>query len=237
MSPEVNAEEHLVGHYSALGDLKSDFRNRNLYNLVAGLVKGNKVVDIGCGVGELLSILKARGKLVAGVEPARGMRELAQKINPDIPVSANLNLNEKVDSVVMLDVLEHIEDDTEQVRKINSVLNSGGEFIFVVPAHQILYGQRDKQMGHYRRYSKKMLKNLLVRNGFEIISMRYWNALGFLPYFISEKILRKALNLKSRHKASLMQRLLNLWVERIENHFDFGFGLSIIGVAKKHEVL
>ena len=56
----VNAEEHLVEHYSALENLKYDFRNYNLFNLVSRLVKGESVVDIGCGPASFLSILKAK---------------------------------------------------------------------------------------------------------------------------------------------------------------------------------
>ena len=227
----VNAEEHLVEHYSALENLKYDFRNYNLFNLVSRLVKGESVVDIGCGPASFLSILKARGKSVAGVEPARGMRELAEKLNPEIPVSLDLNLNEKVDTVTMLDVLEHIEDDSGQVKKIYSVLQSGGEFIFVVPANPFLHGLRDRQMGHYRRYSKKQISRLLTANGFKIKHLRFWNALGFFPYLISEKILRKPLESNFRHKGS---RALDLWFRWVENNFDFGFGLSIIGIAKKN---
>ena len=230
---EVKGEEYLVEHYSALSDFRSDFRNWNLYNLIAGLIKGNKVIDIGCGAGEFLSVLKEQGKSVAGVEPSNGMRELAKKINPEIPISAELRVGESADTVVMLDVLEHVEDDAKQVRQVFSTLNSGGEFVLVVPAYQFLYGERDEKMGHYRRYSKKILNEVLTINGFEVQSMRYWNALGFLPYLISEKVLGRALNPKSRQKTGLVQQLLNFWFRKIENSFDFGFGLSIIAVARK----
>lgn len=242
MNQRVNAEERLVGHYSALGELKSDFRNYNLFNLVASEVSGESVVDIGCGPGNLSSILKARGKKVRGIEPSADMRELAHALNPEVVVIAgmaediNTLVREPVDAVTMIDVLEHVEDDVAQVKKISSVLKPGGDFIFVVPSHQVLYGKRDKEMGHYRRYSKKMLKDILLANGFHVESMRYWNALGVLPYLLSEKIFHKALNPKSRHKAGIVQHVLNLWFKCIENNFDFGFGLSIIGVAKKYEI-
>lgn len=239
MSQRVNAEGHMVEHYSALGDLKSDFRNQNLYNLVADLVKGERVVDIGCGAGVFLGVLKARGKKVSGVEPSSGMRELARRIDPEISISAELDQSEKVDTVVMLDVLEHIEDDAVQVQEVRSVLKEEGQFIVVVPAHSLLYGKRDRQMGHYRRHSKASIKKVLAENGFKVESLRHWNALGFLPYLISEKVLHRPLESKLRQNvnrgtlSAFLQHLLNLWFSKIENNFDFGFGLSIIGVAKK----
>jgi len=245
MSPEINAEEHLVEHYATLGCLKSDFRNLNLFHLVAAVVTGKNVIDIGCGAAFLANILKERGKHVVGIEPSGGMRALAAEINPGVAIIPGMAedvdalVREPVDAVLMIDVLEHIEKDVEQIKKVLAVLKKGGEFVFVVPAHSFLFGKRDEQMGHYRRYSKKRLTELLESNGFRIKFLRHWNALGFLPYLISEKVLRKPLNSKLRQIAkhgvlsALMQKGLNFWFSRIENNFDFGFGLSIIGVARK----
>lgn len=242
---KVKGEEYLIEHYTALRDLKSDFRNDNLFKLVASIVKGQSVVDIGCGAAYLAGLLKARGKMVTGIEPSSGMRALAAEINPGVTIlpgraeKVDLLVREPVDTVLMIDVLEHIEKDLEQVKKVRSVLKTGGEFIFVVPAHPFLFGTRDKQMGHYRRYSKKLLQEIFVANGFCIEHLRHWNALGVLPYIISEKILQRPLDSKLRHTvkpgtlARVMQKGLNLWFHRIENNFDFGFGLSIIGVARK----
>jgi len=228
----VNAEEHLVGHYEALGDFKSDFRNYNLFGLVAGLVTGKKVLDIGCGVGNFLSVLRSQGPDVVGVEPSDGMRELAAKINPEITIFKDLNMIRDVfDTVTMLDVLEHIEDDRKQMQEVYSMLNNGGQFVIVVPAHPILYGKRDKEMGHFRRYTRESLTKVLTDNGFEVRLIRSWNALGFMPYLISEKVLKKSLESKMRRKKN---KLMNFWFEKIENNFDFGFGLSIICVAKKN---
>jgi len=229
LSKKINAEEHLVGHYEALGDFRADFRNFNLFSLIAGLVTGQKVLDIGCGVGNFLSVLRSQGSDVVGVEPSDGMRELAAKINPEIKIVAEAAGT--FDTVTMLDVLEHIEDHEEQVQKVYSILNNGGQFIIVVPAHPILYGKRDKEMGHYRRYTRESLTKVLTENGFQVNFLRHWNALGFLPYLISEKVLKKPLESNMRRKKN---RLMNLWFKKVENNFDFGFGLSIICVAKKN---
>ena len=70
-----SSEKHLVEHYNQLGDFRSDFRNANLFQLVATLVKGNSVVDVGSGAGFFLGLLKEQGKEVLGIEPNEGMRD------------------------------------------------------------------------------------------------------------------------------------------------------------------
>ena len=139
----------------------------------------------------------------------------------------------------MIDVLEHIEQDEVQVQKVASVLTPGGQFIVVVPAYQALYGERDRLMGHYRRYSAAGLRKLLESNGFKVDHVRYWNMLGVLPYFVSEKILRRPLHapLRGQKKrgslAAFVQKILFAWFSLVENNFDFGFGLSIMVTATK----
>jgi len=238
-------EHHLVEHYSMLGDLRADFRNWNLFHLVASVVVGETVVDIGCGSAFFASILKTRSRHVVGIEPNSGMRALAAQINPGVVVipgraeEIDVLLQEPVDTIVMIDVLEHIEEDIEQVKKVRAALKKNGEFVFVVPSHPFLYGKRDKQMGHYRRYSKKTLQEMLTANGFCIQYMRHWNALGVLPYVVSEKVLKRPLRARLRESAEtgilagIVRNGLDFWFRRVENNFSFGFGLSIVGVARK----
>jgi len=239
------AERHLAKHYNILGDLNKDFRNSNLFRLVASLVTGESVVDIGCGSASFAGILKAHGKHVVGIEPSSDMRTLAAQLNPGVVVipgraeEVDTLLQKYVDSVIMIDVLEHIEKDVEQVKKVGASLKENGEFVLVVPCHPFLYGKRDKQMGHYRRYSKKSLQNLLTAGGFNVQSIRHWNILGVLPYIVSEKILRRPLESKLRGSAKtgvlagIIQKGLHFWFNLVENNFNFGFGLSIICVARK----
>lgn len=236
---------HLANLYEKLGDLRNDFRNHNLVNLIVSKVEGNRVLDIGCGNGYLLGILAQEGRETFGIEPNKRLVDLAKSVNPKLNVLEGIAedvdtlLDKKMDSIIMVDVLEHMEDDETQVRRIHNRLNVMGQLVLVVPAYQFFYGKRDIRMGHYRRYSKKRLVHLLSRNGYRISTIRYWNMLGVVPYLFYEKVLRRELNTELRRGGEkgtlrkLLRRLLHLWFKYVENNFNPGFGLSLVCVAEK----
>ncbi len=182
-------------------NFNSDFRNYNLNCLIASKVTGEIVLDIGCGNGAILNLLSI-SKEVIGVEPNEELIKFAKNSNSRVNIYKGLaeNFNEiisqKVDTVLMIDVLEHIENDIEKIKLVYDHLNDNGELIIVVPAY--LFGKRDLKYGHYRRYNKKDLCDKLVQNGFQLHAVRFWNALGFFPYLIAEKLLKRELNTELR---------------------------------------
>lgn len=240
----IQSKDALHKHYERLADFENDFRNANLVELVASSLHGKRVLDLGCGSGYLLQKLAERGIEAAGIEPNQETIALAKERNPMLTIhqgfaeDAGAFVKERVDAIVMMDVLEHVEDDRQLLENLRPLLRSGGELLIVVPAYAWLYGKRDRKYGHHRRYSKKMLSELFEETGFRSISFRYWNAIGFLPYIIYEKIFHKEFETSLRHeRANIFRRLAGTflwsWMRFMENHFNFGFGLSIISVAKK----
>ncbi len=238
----VHGEEYIVDHYNSLDG--KDFRNSNLFRLVSKMVSGNKVVEIGSGNGFFASLLIKSKKNVLGIEPSLEMINLSKRNYPKLRVISGYAeeldalTREKFDSVIMIDVLEHVEKDKDQILKIHNVLEANGEVILVVPAYKKLYGRRDKLMGHFRRYSQKDLFCLLEAGGFKVSFVRYWNALGVAPYFFYEKVLQKPLETSLRKEgggffSSIIKKFFWFWFKYIENNFDFGFGLSLIIIGKK----
>jgi len=237
--------KRLAEHYSEEGTgTSADLRNSALIALILSKIKGKTVLDIGCGSGFLLGELVKAGKQVSGVEPNHELATLLRKRYPSIPVAEQtVETLEQVlgtfDTITLLDVLEHVENDTTALQSICKKLVPGGQFILVVPAHQGLYGKRDEAMGHYRRYSKKKLLSKLHDAGFVIHESRHWNALAFLPYWFAEKILHRELTVSYRADTNargikkLLRNIISIWFAYVEHHIDFGFGLSIIVVAER----
>jgi SAM-dependent methyltransferase len=243
-TPSDDAALHLNNLYDGLGDQEQDFRNGNLIRLVESYVRGKDVLDIGCGSGRLLTHLMQDGFAPQGIEPDPELRELAGRMNPDLNILAGGGervgeFRNAFDTITIIDVLEHIEDDQRQLELMFNAIRPGGLLVVVVPAHGWLYGKRDKNVGHYRRYSRKMLLDRVHAAGFEIESSRFWNMLGVAPYWFSERILKKELNtsLRTGTEKGLIKRsvagLLRVWFGQIENRFSFGFGLSVICLAVK----
>lgn len=241
---DINARENLSEHYEKIYEVENDFRNYNLYMLLASLVSGKKVLDIGCGSGFLLDFLSKRGYKIIGVEPNEELIRLAKQRNPGLDIrkgdaeSLDSFILDEVDTVLAVDVVEHINNDVPIFKKILRHLSSGGRFLVVVPAYPWLYGRRDKKYGHLRRYSKNKLESLLAREGFKVISSRYWNMLGVLPYIFYEKVLNKELETRLREKKSgivnkVLKKIFHLWFRFVENKVNFGFGLSLVVVAEK----
>lgn len=242
----TRSHEFLADLYTGLGSHRNDFRNLNLYRLIGSLVTGTSVLDIGCGGGALLTILKRRGHPAFGLEPNEALVRAATERDPDLRIFVGTGedvdkLGRRFASITIIDVLEHIEDDTAQLSRIRDALEPGGQLVVLVPACQALYGRRDLRNGHYRRYSKKELVSKVRRAGFTIDQARHWNALGFVPYWLSERVLRRELDgdIRTDKAKSLPKRLviraLHAWYRKVENNFDMKFGLSVIVTATKGE--
>ncbi len=238
---------NLSHHYEKVFDGTHDFRNFNLVRLLSSNIRGERVLDLGCGSGYLMDTLTRSGKRVYGIEPNAELIGLAKKRNPNFEIThgtaegTDLFKIPRADSVLAVDVLEHIQDEREVLMRIKQFLPDTGEIVVVVPAHPFLFGKRDIKYGHYRRYSRRQLVNVLTECGFHVEHIRYWNMLGFLPYLISEKILRKELETQFREAQNgfwkrMVQTALHGWFMFVENNINLGFGLSLVCVATKYEL-
>ena len=164
---------------------------------------GNQVLEIGSGTGAIAHWLVQCGASVTAVEPEP---VLAKKILPRFSSSENIEViiggstdayrqlsdkNKIFDTVIYLNVMEHISDDLGEFNKAKAILKPGGKLLVYVPALPWLYSQIDSDTGHVRRYTKKLLREVTAKSGFEIVSLDYFEVVGIIPYLIVYKLLRR----------------------------------------------
>jgi hypothetical protein len=110
------------------------------------------------------------------------------------------------------------------------LLKTGGTLVILVPAYQFLYNKFDKELEHYRRYTKASLNSLFKKANFKIIHNQYFNAIGILGWFVSGRLLGNNLipedQMKAYNTLVPIFRILDKLVLNI-------FGLSVITVGKK----
>ena len=170
-------------------DNAKNFRSYQ-FSLIKNYLNGS-VAEIGPGNGTFYDFYKNYINIVHLYEPSINfIYNLHKKKNHKTEIF-NCYFIEKpkfYDAIIYMDVLEHIESDKNEVEKAFNSLKKGGKLIINVPAFSFLYSQFDKDIGHYRRYSKKSLNNLLTTFPFEEITMKYYDSIGFLLSFLSKKI-------------------------------------------------
>ena len=145
----------------------------------------------------------------------------------------------KYDLIFLTDVIEHIEDDKNQMKNIVNYLKDEGHLLITVPAYQFLFSEKDKMLHHFRRYSKKTILNILPDNS-KVEKISYFNFFLFFPIAIAilffkffkiqfidevEKTPNKIVNYLMYKIFSLEKKFLN-WI-------SFPFGISIILLVKK----
>lgn len=89
-----------------------------------------------------------------------------------------------------LDVIEHIKEDAKEIKKAFNLLKKNGTLIICVPAFQFLYTAYDKRIGHYRRYSKKNIKDLLYSCGIKKFKSQYFDFIGFCLILFSKLLIK-----------------------------------------------
>lgn len=97
----------------------------------------------------------------------------------------------RFDTILCLNILEHLENDRKAVENMISLLQPGGRLVVLVPALKALYGSMDVSFEHHRRYSKKDLKCLIHGQNLKIVKLSYMNFLGLLGWFFNGRLLKK----------------------------------------------
>ena len=107
--------------------------------------------------------------------------------NENIKITNSLteNINESFDTIMYLNVLEHIKDDVEEINQAYKKLNKNGHLIILVPAHNKLYSKFDKEIGHHKRYEMEFFKNININNS-EISKIIYLDATGYFLYYLNK---------------------------------------------------
>jgi SAM-dependent methyltransferase len=200
---------------------------------------GSRVLEIGSGVGNLTRKLLPRDRYVASevnplylhaLESLQSDRPYLRSSYCDVTDLATFPKEAgPYDTVICLNVIEHVADDRASLRNIAAVLADGGRAIVLVPQGQWNYGTLDEVLGHRRRYDEESLRALSGDCGFEVEQVVHFNRIGTLAWYLNGKILR-------RRKFGLGQiLLLNLLTPlfRVIDRFVPAPPLSLIAVLRK----
>ena len=200
---------------------------------------GARVLEIGAGIGNITSWLVPRDFYVASdINPhyLDYLKNLALG-KPYLQV-ARIDLEDpkcfepwagRFDTVVCLNVLEHVRDPVIALRNMHEALAPGGRVVLYVPQDQKRYSSLDEVLGHRCRYSKEMLSDELRSTGFEVEDLRDFNHFGVPGWFLNGKILKR------RHFSRSQLKIFNILVplvRRVDRAFPWS-GLGIIAVARR----
>jgi glycosyltransferase involved in cell wall biosynthesis/phospholipid N-methyltransferase len=202
---------------------------------------GKRVLEIGSGIGSITRRLVPRGRYVASDANPLHLQTL-RALQVDRPyLEAQLcditdvetlpREGEGFDTVIALNVIEHVEDDVEALQNLHSVLAPGGRVVVLVPQGEAIFGSLDQVLGHKRRYSEGSLRDVAAEAGFEVKEIVRFNRVGTPAWWLNGKLLR-------RRSFGLFQvMLLNLLTpvfQRIDRFLPFA-PLSLVALLEPSE--
>lgn len=164
---------------------------------------GRHLVEVGAGTGEFSALLlREQPESLAVVEPSEMFAHLSEVTSDTVSITHynkifayaidEIREKQRPDTILYVNVLEHIEDDAGELRLVYDTLEPGGRALIFVPALQQLYGKFDKQIGHFRRYTKRELVDKATAAGFTIRMAKYFDFVGMFPWFIKYRVFRSA---------------------------------------------
>lgn len=204
-----------------------------------------KLLDIGLGTGYNANIMSKQGFDVVGVEPSKDAIAFAKKTAPQVsviesPFPSNAIPSDTYDVALLLDVVEHLEDDGAALRDLKRVLKPGGVAFITVPAFMFLWTAHDKKAHHFRRYTKAELLRVIREADLKPTFVSYYNFFLF-PAIAALRILGKMLGRSEEGSDfDVTPRFLNgflaslfsseKWLLRVTS---LPFGVSLVAFVKK----
>ena len=238
------ADGYMATNFSYSGtELEVLAKARNYYRWILRYFRphlSGRVAEVGAGLGSFSEYLVSVGAVQSlyAVEPADNLiASLNARFHNDpkvIPVHAYFESQDQatgLDAVVVVNVIEHIEDDRAFLSAAFDRLKEGGRVLLFVPALPWLYGTLDRAFDHYRRYTQRSLRERLEFAGFHVATIRYMNMLGIVSWYLAGRVVKK----RSVRPIDLMiyDRIFVPWISRIEQLIEPPIGQSLLVIAHK----
>ncbi|MCB1877117.1 MAG: class I SAM-dependent methyltransferase [Chromatiales bacterium] len=201
---------------------------------------GKSVAEVGAGNGNFSAfLLETELERLVSFEPSNNMfadleRRFAgnQRIDTIRDFFGNRaeQYHEAFDSVMYINVLEHIEDDGQELRYAFQTLRPGGHILLFVPALSFLYSELDRKVGHFRRYGKRQLVEVVRSAGFDIDRVRFFDIAGILPWYVAFVLLKSTTNAAN---VSLYDRLVVPVMRPLERFIRPPIGKNLLLIGRK----
>jgi len=236
---------HEQEHFEALRRMNAMLPYYQWVADLFGTALGSRVLDAGCGVGNFFSAVAERVELGVGIDLSPiNIRDARERfaghanltfLQADLDTHAQSLREQRFDSVVCLDVLEHIEDDSALFCQLAEIVEPGGHLLIKVPACPWLFGSIDIASDHFRRYNRPMLSALVEKAGLEIVRLSYMNLAGVGPYWIKSRLLKKQANFSRTFTPGQLDRIRRAmpWLRMMDRLTGPPIGQSLILVAKR----
>lgn len=206
---------------------------------------GRRVVEVGAGTGSFSELLLQENiESLSLVEPSEMFESLTTNVaqiksNARVDfynsifseAAAEVSEKQKPDSIIYVNVLEHIEDDSSELEHIYRTLSKGGRVFIFVPALMSLYGEFDRKIGHFRRYTKREVEEKSQSAGFKILKSKYFDFAGIAPWFVKYKML-KSDSLDSG-AVTLYDKIAVPFVKVMESLVNAPLGKNVLLIAEK----
>ena len=198
---------------------------------------GDRVLEIGSGIGNLSQFLVDRPSVVLSDTAAEYLERLrarfADRPNVEVlrlylPTPEGPVAHRRFDTIVCLNVLEHVADDVGSLVAMRRLLDRGGRLVLLVPALRALYGSLDRALGHVRRYTKGELRAKFGQNGFTMRRLEYFNLAGIPGWWVSGKLLGR--EIIPAGPLRLFDALVPLF--RLERLLPWRLGQSLIAIGE-----
>lgn len=200
---------------------------------------GENTAEVGAGNGNITRLLIEQNiNQLTAFEPSGNMYGVLKKIFNETPGIKLINdkflnltnqYNNYFDTVLYINVLEHIENDMHELNCIKETLKPGGYLCIFVPALSWLYSEFDKSIGHFRRYEKKQLSRLLISTGYVIEKSVYVDFFGIIPWYVVFVLMKRKL---TPGAVDIYDRFAVPLARRFEKLFPVPRGKNIFVVAR-----
>jgi 2-polyprenyl-3-methyl-5-hydroxy-6-metoxy-1,4-benzoquinol methylase len=200
-----------------------------------------RILDVGCGTGQLMKEMHQFGP-VYGVDISQRAVAYckARGLAPLIATADRLPYgDETFDTIVALDVLEHLQDDRAGAKELARVLSANGTAVIAVPAFMFLWGITDEVSHHYRRYTRKEIVALVEEAGLRVRHATYFNTLLF-PAIAAVRLAVRFLRIPVESEGRIRSKIINealygifSFESRLLTHIRFPFGVSVLVIASR----